>query len=359
MTTKTLLLLTAVQSIFVFHHAQAADLQPSAAAAELSVRQGFSQSALPLLKRAAGLDAHAVAQALVQKICVDPCSSATTETDQKALAIQGDHWSIEVAADGSAARFHDQSIEQKAHSLAVDPSSKMSDAALQKIGLAFIGSQLKDVVALGPNEQLVPLRTDFRSEWGQDLTTSQVTRSVVANRVVFGRTINGTPIVGNGSRVVVTFANDGSVESYQYDWPKYEVTTTVHAVLDSTQVLGRVQRVVGARSGVAMSSFAAPILNHSGAAAYPVALSTSTSLENLQCGYYDAGSAANSAQSAIQAGCVYHATELGQNGVRRGFGGAVPAASTIESDANWTEVKLLQSAATPQPQFAPKTAAAQ
>jgi hypothetical protein len=43
-------------------------------------------------------------------------------------------------------------------------------------------------------------------------TICMVTCSVAANRVVFGRTLNGVLVVGNGSTVVVTFANDGSME---------------------------------------------------------------------------------------------------------------------------------------------------
>jgi hypothetical protein len=152
--------------------------------------------------------------------------------------------------------------------------------------LAYIHSKLGASIVLGENEELVPLLTDYRLEGSQDLSIGLVTRSVAANRIVFGRKLNGVPVVGNGSRVVITFANDGSVESFFYDWPKY-VSTDAQSLVTPSTLLGRIQQAVSARTGVA-SAFTAAVPEQKEAAGR-VALDTGTRLESMQCGYYDAG----------------------------------------------------------------------
>ena len=57
------------------------------------------------------------------------------------------------------------------------------------------------MIVLGPDEELVPVRTDYRIEVGQDLTTGEVLESVVANRIVFGRTLEGVPVFDGGNYV--------------------------------------------------------------------------------------------------------------------------------------------------------------
>ena len=65
--------------------------------------------------------------------------------------------------------------------------------------------------------------------------------------------------------------------------------------------LGRVQQVIGARMGlVSTSSVRVPTVQE---ASVPLDLNSNTKLQALQCGYYDAGSAAGHA--LVQPGCVY------------------------------------------------------
>ena len=103
-------------------------------------------------------------------------------------------------------------MQAKAHSLAKPLAEKMSQAQLEQAGRAFVAANLGGVIALGPGEQLLALSTDYRIEGLQNLSTGAVTRSVVANRVLLAKLGAVLPVVGNGSTVVVTFANDLSVE---------------------------------------------------------------------------------------------------------------------------------------------------
>ncbi len=314
---------------------QAADFAATTALKQASLTQGFGKTSLAVLHRSATANPSQVSEALLGKLCAS--CTVSRQTVGANLQITGEHLSLSIAGDGSGADFRDLSVEEKAHSLAKPVEGKMTQAALEEAGRAFIASKLADVIVLAPGEQLVPLLTDFRIEGLQELNTGTVTRSVVANRVMFGRTIAGVPVVGNGSTVVVTFANDGSVESFHYDWPKYEVTAT-QSLVNAGSLLERVQKVMGNRTGLAQTfTVHVPSVVE---AASAVNLNTDTKLESLQCGYYDAGAAAGHAQ--VQPGCVYRAVFTDATGMRQGYAGAVPGGLTFDTDTKWMETQILK-----------------
>ena len=323
---------------------RAADFPQAAANAQFSAVHGFKDSTLPRLRRGVSTDAGITA-ALVDKLCAAPCSTQSDTGEGDSHRIKSDHWSLQVAGDGSWARFRDHEVEARAHSLEQDPAKKMSADALEKRGRSFVADKLSSAITLDAEEELVPVRTDYRFEGGQDVNTGEVTSSIVANRIVFGRTLYGVPVVGGGSTVVVTFANDGSVESFQYDWPKYEIQQYQN-VLSASEILRRVQTVIGARGILPPTiSLAA---SGSEKTAYPIALSADTTLEKLECGYYDPGAGILATGAQIQPGCVYHAVYQGQNGMRQGLAGAVPAGVQFEPDPAWPEaVALSPSSSTP------------
>jgi hypothetical protein len=326
-----------VTAVILGGPAQADDFPQTTAAAHFSVTHGFRYSSVPLLQRTVAAGSSAVSASLTAKLCAARCAATSTKSSENALRVSGDHWLLEVRSDGSSAEFQDLEVAGRAHSLAKPPSQKTSAPALEQAGRAFIASKLASVIVLGPEEELVPVRTDYRTEGGQDVLTGAVASTVVANRIVFGRTLRGVPVVGGGSRVVVTFANDGSVESFQYDWPTYQ-TSDARAILSTGQILRRVQEVIAARTGAPAPAFQA-VVPADTAASYSVALTSDTTLQKLECGYYDPGVAARVAGVPVQPGCVYHAVAQGQNGARQGYGGAVPAGAQIEPDAKWAEAQ--------------------
>ena len=315
--------------------ASAEEFKQTTAVKQSSLTQGFGQAALPALHRVVGGSQANVGSVLLGRVCVD--CAVTSAKQGSNLQITGERVSLSISADATAADFRDLAVEARSHSLAKPFADKLSSAALETAGRAFISSKLAGLIGLGRNEELVPVLTDYRVEGLQDLSTGVVTRSVAANRVVFGRTLNGIPVVGNGSTVVVTFANDGSVESFHYDWPKYEVAASQNLVTPST-LLARIQQVVSAHSGVA-PAFTAKVPNVV-EASRPVDLNTDTKLQSMQCGYYDAGAAAGHA--SVQPGCVYHAVYESSSGIRQGYAGAVPGGVQFESDANWVETQIVK-----------------
>jgi hypothetical protein len=316
------------------------DFPQTSAAARSSVVHGFKQSSLPLLHRFASSDPAAVSTALVEKLCTTPCPHPRVRTPGNMLEVTNGDWSLQILGDGTSARFQDSAVGKRAHSLAEMDSDRTTASALEQAGRKFIASKLASVIILGPEEELVPVRTDYRIEGGYNVKTRETTRSVVANRIVFGRTTGGVPIVGGGSTVVLTFANDGSLESFQYDWPKYGATT-VRAVVNVEEILRRVQKVVGMRTGVPIANPSARAPKDEGPT-YAVELTKNTILRKLECGYYDPGFLVRTPNAAVQPGCVYHAVSQGEDGTRSGVAGAVPGAAQIEPDAAWPEAVVLR-----------------
>jgi hypothetical protein len=334
--------LGALTLISVVRSAHADDFPGVLANAQSALTRGFSQPALPVLRRATTANLSTTKASLVEKLCAAPCVQKTTTTPDKALRIESGQWSLEIRDDGAFGRFEDRSVQARAHSLGKSPSAKTSAVELEKAGRAFIASTLSSAIVLGPGEELIPVRTDYRSEWGQDIKTGAISRSVVASRIVFGRTLHNMRVVGGGSSVVITFTNDGAVESFQYDWPRYE-EAAFQNVADPGELLRRVQKVISARSGLSEPLFTTAVpVNPS--SPYPLPLGADVSLQKLECGYFDPGSTARNTHADIQPGCVYHAVEQGGKGLRRGFAGAVPAGNPFTPDAAWTENTLLRGA---------------
>jgi hypothetical protein len=315
--------------------APAQDLPQFTAMKQASLATGFGTSTLPVLRRNSSTSQADVTSALRAAVCAD-CSSLTAKQDGN-LQSSSERFNVTVSSDGTAADFRDLAVAARSHSQAKPLEQKMSAAVLEKAGLAYITAKLGASIVLGQNEELVPLLTDYRVEGAQDLSTGVVTRSVAANRIVFGRKLNGVPVVGNGSRVVITFANDGSVESFHYDWPNY-ASTGSQSMVTSSALLGRIQQAVGARSGVPPELTAA-IPEQKDAVGH-VALNRATQLESMQCGYYDAG--ADAGLTSVQPGCVYHAVYESPSGMRVGYAGAVPGGEQFASDARWVETQILK-----------------
>jgi hypothetical protein len=318
----------------------AEDFPEASAAAQTSITQGFRQSSLPLLRRVAGDGPEASGAALLGALCPSPCSSATTGNLGSVREVSDSSWSLRIVGDGTGAEFRNFEVGKRAHALAKDEGQKASAESLVRLARAYISEKLASVIVMGPEEKLVPLRADYRIEAGQDLKTLQSARSVVASRVVFGRTIQDVPIVGGGSTLVLTFANDGALESFQYDWPKYEIAGRA-PVVGIEDIVGRVQRVTALRMGIPMTASSGAI-SKGHWPNYELELMQNAVLQKLDCGFYDPGFIAREATAPVQPGCVYRIMARSEEGSRTGLSGAVPGAALIEPDPGWTEAVALR-----------------
>jgi len=317
--------------------ARAEELPQTKAHQQFSVTQGFRDSALPVLHRAGTVDQNKVSSTLIEKLGLGSAQQSVKR--ESLLHLIGKQWSLDVTADGSGVDYQDEAAAARAHSLGKPLSEEMSASELEQKGRAFIAAKLASQIVLGAEEQLVALRADYRTEGGQDLTTGKITNAVVANRIVFGRTLHGVPVVGNGSKVILTFINDGSLESFRYDWPRYQAAETQNLIA-AGQILSRVQTVITARKEVAAPTSSVTVPSSEGEA-YPVELTPNTNLQALECGYYDASSFATHTTQLVQPGCTYRVISEDSNGMRAGYAGAVPAGVRFQQDAAWLATQIL------------------
>ena len=316
--------------------ASAEDLPQTKAHQQLSVTRGFAQSDLAVLHRN-NTDQQQVSAAIIEKL--RPEGPYQRANRGKTLRLTGKQWSLEVAEDGSAAEYRDLAVAARAHSLARPLSEEMSPAELEAKGRAFIASKLASQIVLGEGEELPALRADYRTEGTQNLATGVITNAVSGNRIVFGRTIHGIPVVGNGSKVILTFTNDGALESFRYDWPEYHGIKS-QSLIDAAQILSRVQKVIAARNGVDTPQTRVSVPSGQGEP-FPLALTPNTQLQSLDCGYYDAGSFVRQHSQSVQPGCTYLTVSQDEHGFRQGFAGAVPAGDRFDLDRAWLETQLL------------------
>ncbi len=182
-----------------------------------------------------------------------------------------------------------------------------------------------------------------RIEAGVAPDGSSAANAVVGNRIVFTREINGIPVVGAGSKVTITFLNDGSVVSFRYDWPTYVKTGRMQRLAPPAAILRRVQRSVGARTNYPTAN--AIRVPSATSVTEMIDLGGNVQLERFACGYYDPGFMSRDAKAPIQAGCYYHVIHSqgpAEYATKAAYSGAVPAARLPEPDSRWPELVLLR-----------------
>ncbi|AWM10777.1 hypothetical protein [Bradyrhizobium symbiodeficiens] len=260
---------------------------------------------------------------------------ASRERQRGRLLVSTNDWRLTIFGDGSAAEFVNLTATSKAHENRLEPGRKMSTETLQAMGRDFIARYLADTIVLGPAERLEAELVSARMEGGVAADGTSSYSAVVANRIVFTREIDGIPVVGAGSKVTITFLNDGGVESFRYDWPQYVATSRMQATVDASEILNRVSRTIGLRAQTLQregeQSTLSPEQSRRG----------KTTLQRLACGYYDAGIMARDPDAPVQTGCYYHLVETRGEGefvTKAARSGAVPAGQRVEIDPRWPEV---------------------
>lgn len=329
-------------SMFLALPVHATDFATADANAVRSLTQGVGVAALPILSRQAG-SVEATISTLTQSLCKSNCASVNRANLSDRIRVTGATWHLDVFGDGTMAEYADDSVRTRAQAAAVADGSSMSQASLEAAGRAYVANVLAGTIVLGSGETLEADLTSARRHGGSDRAGNVAPVVNTGNRVVFRRRINGIPILGAGSKIAITFLNDGSVESFRYDWPTYAQTGQTQSTALAGDVLQRVQQVVGVRSGSLSTAVVA--VPASPTSSTRIDLGGNIQLERLACGYYDAGLLNRSAVAPVQAGCYYHAVHVvSQSGatLTAAFAGAVPGAVQALPDDSWPEERLLR-----------------
>lgn len=317
--------------------AWAADFPQRMESAKRSAAQGLGRAEIPLMKRKPGPGMSAVAGVLAKKFSQSAAPITTrggsrTQTHRNRVRIAGEGWALQVYGDGTKARYRNSAYLDRYASLARPVGQRLSESRLEALGRQFIREHLQDVVALGPNEALVPFFTEFQIGGGGPAKAGapMIDERVVANTVVFSRSVNGTDVVGPGSKIAITFANDEKPVGFDFDWPSYEPAGRTQKVVPLPEIQKRMQQLGPARTD-----------------------SPGVKLERFECGYFDAGLKRRDPEAFVQAGCFVHTSkrrivdqaaysqDSGSGHLLAAFVEAIPAGDPVEPDKRWRHAAKL------------------
>ncbi len=179
---------------------------------------------------------------------------------------------------------------------------------------------------LEKDEEIVPLWTEFQVEGAMAEDGHKVEETVSASTVYFGRRIGGVDVVGGGSKIALTIANDGEVIAILLDWPKYERTKEYQRTLSVDKIAER------------LSAYGNMVKN-----------TDNIKLDRFECGYYDRGAKNFDPYGYIQAGCVAYTIGIKTSVANYADGNSnidemmfpvinsIPAGADVEWDDHWPE----------------------
>lgn len=241
--------------------------------------------------------------------------------DKRVLSFVGERSYLDVYTDGTKFRFRADMDDPKMTEEA-GRYQKLNKDELDTMGRRFIGEALGRIVRLGPNEALTFLGVRYLHHGGGDGEAKDSAKdTVIANIAIFGREVNGVPVVGSGSKVAVWFAGDRQAVGFDVDWPVYTTTRTAQRLLPQERLKARVEAVTTNPKYASQSR-----------------------VTRFECGYVDLGATRRGAQ--LQAGCsVSYNGETPVKGSNETLDWAriefVPAGVRVLRDPKWPLANLI------------------
>ena len=240
----TIVCSAAVLLAFSVTPVQAGDSLHLVQLSQRSAAQALKGVSAPVLARKAGPGKEEALNTLANSLgastrCLVGWSPFKTEADGPGLLLRGDGWTLSVADSGQHIRYGTESAERLPYVL---EAARPSDSAIESWGRGFVLNELKSIVRLGPNEELVFLGTRFENIGMIDAKGSGPTfvRQVVA---VFGRRIGDLNVIAAGSKVAVIMTVDSRITGFDVDWPEYQTTQSVEIGADIGTVEDRAQQM--------------------------------------------------------------------------------------------------------------------
>jgi len=320
-------------ALLVAGAAGATDFPIRASLALTAHTQGVGRADLPLLRVNAGVGADRRADAIMRRFqhsgeAVTTFGDAKVQTEKlKTIATWADGRRLVSFGDGSKVSFRNpQEMEASAPA-----ALRLSNERLEAIGRKFIQEQLSDFIKLGPGEKLEPFSTRVEVGGGNDVSsTERPLEQVLANAIVFTRTVDGVPVIGGGSKVALMVTNDGQVAGFDFDWADYQPTGKRVKMLGAAQIKERVQSMVSVKLD-----------------------SPQVSVKRYECGLFDPGLRRRDQGAAVQGACVIQAVEKriadpvahlrnpADGHVTSAVVEVIPAGETVEADSHWPQAMAL------------------
>ena len=282
-----------------------------------SLKNGFGRESVPLLAPVAGPGREAVARRLLDQVGGKQPSLGRRlqlgalkpgPSDRRTTSYLGESGYVDVFADGTRLRVRGNIDDPK--ELEKAGTTRLAKAELETLGQRFVKESLGDFVKLGAGESLSFLGVRYLVNGEGNVEAKTETERVVANIAIFGREVNGLPVVGSGSKVAVWFDNARQPVGFDVDWPVYRPS-------------GREQRVLAPKSQAERVA----------KTTVPVEGSDAVKVRRFECGYVDLG--ATRRGGLVQAGCSIAWESRGPDGEVSAHSEFVPAGEQVYKERRW------------------------
>jgi hypothetical protein len=281
-----------------------------------SLREGVGRDNVALLAPSAGPGRAVVARRLLTQLSGKDAPFGRRlqlgglkagRADKRIVSYLGKAGSLDVFADGSKLRVRANMDDPR--ELEAAGTVRLEKGELETLGRRFVREALRDLVPLGANESLTFLgvRHLVNSEGSTDGRTTA--HRTVANIAIFGREIQGVPVVGSGSKVAVWFDNARQPVGFDVDWPVYRVSDRAQRVLAPGELAVRVAKTT---------------IPYEGGAGR---------LSRFECGYVDLG--ATRRGPIVQAGCAISWQATNGEGETAAHVEFVPAGFEVIEERRW------------------------
>ena len=154
-----------------------------------------------------------------------------------------DLWQIMVYNSGDQASFVNRQIQGnyplKSASLFSRTSNADNNVLEQKmitIAQDYFDSNIKKYLAYHDYDDIYVANVSPIVFGGSYKGSDNTDEFIVGYQVVFGREVDGIPVVGSGSNVRVELTPDGNVYSFSFDWPEIVPSTTTKLISKKTYV---------------------------------------------------------------------------------------------------------------------------
>ncbi len=237
-------------------------------------------------------------------------------TDDTHVMVTAEGWVLDVRGEGDWVRYWNLSYAEGPENTPVSVEQRPTLVALDAIARPFIATALVGIVELGGQEQLEPWYSSHLISTVETIGGERE-QLVYASKIVYTRTIDGVPVLGPGSKVVVHVAADGTPTGFDVDWSRFVGLSDQQSATPLVAIRDRATVLAAARGD------SGPVVE-----------------DRFECGYYDTGARQANRAAPLQIACLstYRSASTG-----RGFVDAIPAATTVRSDALWPEVAVLAS----------------
>lgn len=298
-----------------------------------SLANGFEKSSIVVLKPDPGPGREVVARRLLSKLDgslgrrLVATDLSEPQNSNRILSYIGENSALEVYGDGTRFRFRGDIDNAKG--IESISTGKLSDADLESLGRAFIAKALGDFVKSDRDNSITFLGTRYLRSGATDLN-GRIEDKVIANIAIFGREVDGIPVVGSGSKIVVWFTNDRNPIAFDVDWPRYRATEENQRILSRERLQARVE----ATTIASIESLDAKV-------------------SRFECGYVDLG--ATRRENFIQSGCMVaydgRSKPLNAAGETVAWASAefVPAGVNVLEDSRWPLANYIVREGEPKP----------